>query len=100
MATVRDASVHVAGVVNGVAYAGGLPDHVPFAVTGEQESTEEQPVSIAAPGIPDVLTVDGEAAVRANDANVTPAVVFEKLDPPPPPKPRYLPQPLPAPPPP
>jgi hypothetical protein len=44
MATVSDASVHVAGVVNGVAYTGGLPDHVPLAVTGAQERTEEQPV--------------------------------------------------------
>jgi hypothetical protein len=44
MVTVSDASVHVAGVVNGVTYAGGLPDHVPLAVTGAQERTEEQPV--------------------------------------------------------
>ena len=85
MAVVRDASVQVAGVVKGVAYAGGLPDQVPLAVDGEQVSTGEHPARYAAPGIPDKLAVAGEAPVKAADENETPAVVFEKLEPPLPP---------------
>ena len=49
------------------------------------------------PGVPDTLAVAGAAAVSADDENETPAVVFEKLEPPLPPKGRYTPQPLPPP---
>ena len=85
MAAVSDALVHVAGVVNGEAYAGRLPDHTPLAVTGAQDWTEEQPVRYTEPGVPDTLLADGEAAVSADDEKATPADVLEKLEPPPPP---------------
>ena len=86
MAAVSDAPVHVAGVVNGVAYAGGLPDHNPLAVDGEHDKTDEHPARITAPGMPERLGVTGEAAVSAAEENATPADVLEKLDPPLPPK--------------
>jgi hypothetical protein len=99
-ATVSAAPVHVAGVVKAVANAGGLPDHVPFAVVGAQEETEEQPTRYAVPGVPATLAVNGAAAVTAADENATLPVVFAKLAPPPPPAPKYKLQPLPPPPPP
>jgi hypothetical protein len=86
MAAVKDASVHVAGVVNGVAYAGGLPDHVPLAVDGEQDWTDEQPIRYTEPGVPGTLADDGAAAISAEEEKATPAVVLVKLEPPLPPK--------------